>query len=123
MATQLLLSHRLKNGLTLVCMDESKKIAADRWHVCIRVQVTIPVEKKWFVNPPVNEEDFQQITSVLGSDILFEQKKERNFVSADRKEQIVIDICDSVVEMGDKYVNHIDFAAKYILKVFADPQR
>lgn len=115
-----LLSSPLKNGLTLLCMDQSKKIAADRWYICIQVQITIPVKRKWFVNHPVDQETFRNICQRLGKYIIFKQKKERHFISDEEKKQIVQEICNRAEEMGRKYFCHDDFAAKYILKVFAD---
>jgi hypothetical protein len=118
-----LLSCPLKNGLTLLCIDRSKQLAADRWYVCVDVQITIPVEKKWFSNHPVDQELFQKISRTLGKEIIFKQKKERNFIGADAKESAVRAICERVEEIGKKYMAKDDFAAKYILKVFADQQR
>lgn len=123
MAPRSLLSCPLKNGLTLLCIDQSKKIAADRWYVCVKIQITIPVEKKWFRNHPVDLETFQTISRTLGKDVFFEQKKERNFIRADAKAQVVRDICDRAEEIGKKYMGKDDFAAKYILKAFADQHR
>jgi hypothetical protein len=117
-----LLSDALKNGLHLECLDHSKKIAADRWYVCVWVQIAIPVEKKWFVGISVDAEKFQQIHHALGKTVIFRQKNERNFVSDDQKERIVQDICDRVAQVGMKYFSHDDFAAKYILKCFKDRQ-
>ncbi len=122
MSTRPILSCQLKNGLSLMCLDKSKKITADRWYICIWVQVSIPVEKKWFGNIPVDEEKFQRIVSVLDKIVIFTQKRDRNFVSDDQKEQIVKSICDRATEMGMKYIGNDDFPAKYILKVFADQQ-
>jgi len=115
-------SFSLNNGLTLLCVDQSKKIAADRWHVCVKIHVTIPVEKKWFDNNPVDEEKFRQIKGALGEAVVFQQKKERHFISDSNKAQIVNDIWDNAVNVGMKYLSRDDFAAKYILKVFADQQ-
>lgn len=117
-----ILSYPLKNGLDLLCLDQSKKVAADRWYVCIWVQMIIPVNKKWFVNNPVDEDTFQQISRTLGKEVLFKLKKDRHFVSDDKKEAIVEEICDSAVEMGNQYFTRHDFPAKYILKTFADLQ-
>lgn len=123
MTTRPLLSCPLKNGLTLLCIDQSKPIAADRWYICVDVQITIPVEKKWFSNHPVDQETFQKISRTLGKEIIFKQKKERNFISADEKGPAVRAICERAEEIGKKYMAKDDFAAKYILKVFADQQR
>ena len=118
-----LLSCQLKNGLRLQCWDQSKKIAADRWYICVMVTITIPVEKKWFVNHPVDEKKFGQIKSELGNSVVYQQKKERHFISDDKKDQIVNQICNTAKETGMKYLGHDDFAAKYILKVFDDRQQ
>jgi hypothetical protein len=116
-------SFSLKNGLTLLCADQSKKIAADRWHVCVKIDITIPVEKKWFDNNPLDDEQFRQIKCALGEAVVFQQKKERHFISDSNKPQIVKDIWDNAVDVGIKYLSRDDFASKYILKVFADQQR
>lgn len=123
MSTGPLLSCSLKNGLTLLGWDQSKQIAADRWTVCVVVEITIPVEKKWFGNNPVDEEKFRQIRCELGESIVFQQKKERRFISDDKKDLLVKEICDNAEETGIKYFGRDDFAAKYILKVFDDQQR
>ena len=118
-----LLSCQLKNGLRLQCWDQSKKIAADRWYICVILNITIPVEKNWFDNHPVDEKKFGQIRSELGNSVVYQQKKERHFISDDIKDQIVNQICYTAEETGMKYLGHDDFAAKYILKVFSDRQQ
>jgi len=123
MSTHPLLSCNLKNGLTLLGWDQSKKTTADRWTVCVMVEMTIPVEIKWFANNPVDDEKFRRIRSELGESVVFQQKRERQFIRADQKDHLVKEMSDSVVETGLKYLGHDDFAAKYILKVFADQQR
>jgi hypothetical protein len=123
METSPLLSCQLKNGLTLLCLDKSKKIAGDRWYICINVRITIPVNTKWFGNHTVDHETFQKISRELGKEVVFQQKKERHFISDDVKTQVVKEICESTEKMGMKYFGHDDFAAKYILKVFADQHR
>lgn len=115
--------HHFDNGLSLECLDGSKKIAADRWYVCVWFRMNIPVEERWFDNHPLDADKFQQIRRLLGEMVIFEQKKERNFIDDDQKDQIVKEICDSAMETVLKYLGHDDFAAKYILKRFADQQR
>jgi hypothetical protein len=114
---------RLDNGLELQCLDDSRQIAADRWYVCVRVQMNIPIEKKWFDQHPMDDQQFQHIRHLLGDTVLFEQKKERNFISADQKSTIIKEICDSTVEMAKQYLSHDGFAAKYIVKRFAEQTR
>lgn len=116
-------SCELKNGLTLLCLDQSKKIAGDRWYICVTIHIDIPVDKVWFTNQLVDDKKFQQISRTLGKQVVFEQKKERNFVSADLKDQMVKDFSRRAEELAAQYFSHPDFAAKYILKVYADQQR
>lgn len=123
MPTDPLLSLNLKNGLTLLGWDQSKKITADHWHVCVMVEISIPVEKKWFGDNPMDEETFKQIKGELGESVVFQQKRERQFIRVDEKDKRVKEICKNVQETGVKYLGRDDFAAKYILKVFADQQR
>jgi hypothetical protein len=71
----------------------------------------------------VDQETFQNISRTLGKEIIFKQKKERNFIGAEAKVSAVRDICERAEEIGKKYMAKDDFAAKYILKVFTDLQR
>ena len=120
MSPQPIACCELNNGLQLLCFDQSKKIAADRWHICIRVNIRIPVAKRWFHKRTLDDERFQQIVDQLGEEIIFSQKKERSFVSDDVKKNVVKAICDNVLQMGETYFSHPDFAAKFILKTYAD---
>lgn len=116
-------SHELKNGLVLIFMDESKKIAGDRWYVRVGVSIEIPVDKRWFADGSMDDVRFNQIAEALGEKVVFSQKKERNFVSDDTKEQLIQDICKQTREMGQAYMGSDSFAAKFILKSYAERQQ
>lgn len=123
MTTAPLASHELKNGLTMLLMDNSKKIAADRWYINIRVEIRIPVQKKWFAKDPIDDGQYQKILDTLGEEVVFSQKKERNFISEEAKDQIVKDICDRALQTGLTYCASDTFAARTILKAFRDKNR
>ena len=123
MTTAPLASHELKNGLTMVLVDNSKKIAADRWYIHIRVEIRIPVQKKWFAKDPIDDGRYQEILDTLGEEVVFSQKKERNFISEEAKDQIVKDICDRALQTGLTYCASDTFAARTILKAFRDQKR
>ena len=118
MPKDILFSRRFENGLELHCIDLSKKIAADRWTVCVSMQMPIPLQKQWFVNNPVDDQKLDQIRSYLGGEVLFEQKKVRNFISDDQKDRILEQICNSIQENMLPYLERDDFPGKYILKRF-----
>jgi len=123
MSTTPISSHELKNGLTLTFMDESRKIAADRWYVRVWVTIDIPLEIKWFTDGSMNDGDFDRIAEALGEKVVFSQKKERNFVSDNDKKQVVQDICKGTMETGLAYMGSDSFAAKFILKAYAERQQ
>jgi hypothetical protein len=114
------LSCALKNGLSLDCIDQSRKIAADRWFISISIQIVIPVEKKWFPDGSIDDATFQKMVGVLGNEVVFKQKKERHFVSDDMKARIVGDICENAMQTGRQYCGSDVFPARYILKKFAE---
>lgn len=116
-------TQRLENGLDLTFMDQSRQIAKDRWYVCITVQIHIPIEKKWLAPYLVDDLKFQDIRHVLGDTILFEQKKDRNFVSANQKDDVVKDIFDNTMDTTKRYLGLDVFPAKYILKKYTEKMR
>jgi hypothetical protein len=116
-------TQRLDNGLDLTFLDQSRQIAKDRWYVCIAVQMNIPIEKKWFDPHLVDGLKFQDIRHVLGDTILFKQKKDRNFVSATQKDDVVKEIFDNTVDTTKRYLGLDVFPAKYILKKYTEKMR
>jgi len=118
MSSERNMTFPLKNGLTLQCLDRCKKIAADRWYICIFVEIVVPVKEAWFREHPLAKGMFERIKNKLGNKVVFRQKKERNFVSDDQKDQIVKSICEGAVEMGERYLGNDSFAANFILKEF-----
>ena len=123
MSPATLSSHALKNGLTLKFIDESRKIAADRWYVRIWVSIDIPVKKNWFEEASLDKDRFARIAAVLGETVVFRQKKERNFVSDAMKAQVVQDICERTLKTNRPYMGSDSFAAKFILKSYAERQQ
>jgi len=123
MTTVSLASHKLKNGLTMAFLDKSRKIAADRWYIHIQVEIRIPVQKKWFAKESIDDGQYLAILDTLGEEVVFSQKKERNFVSEEDKDEIVKEICDHALQTGLTYCASDIFAARTILKAFREKKR
>ena len=123
MSSSVIMTCQLNNGLTVICLDHSKQIAADRWYVCIHVQMTIPVERKWFDHFAIDDEAFLKMRQKLGETVVFEQKKDRHFVSINQREEVVQSICSQVEETANMYFSHPDFAAKFIFRQFDKKKR
>lgn len=115
--------HSLDNGLELIFRDRSKQIADDLWFVSIAVQVTIPVEKKWFESHTMQDIDFEHMRRELGVEVIFKQKKERNFVIADQKDAVIEEICEATLKITKDYIGSRNFPAKFILKQFSEKMR
>ena len=118
MSSDPIASCLLKNGLTLVCIDRSKKMVADRWHIRIIVDICIPVDEKWFDQGDIDSTSFEHIVRVLGPEITFRRTKERFFVCDEQRSIIIKEICDGVISMGIEYCASATFASKYILKAY-----
>jgi hypothetical protein len=107
----------------LQCLDQSRKIAADRWFIRIVLRIGIPVEKKWFEeNAAVDRVPFQKIRQCLGNDVVFEQVRERNFVSQEEKDAVSREICNRSVGIAATYCGRMDFPGRYILQCYHQKQ-
>ncbi len=67
----------LSNGLVAEIWDQSRAIAADTTKVALLVRVKVTLRPEYFSNP----EQFRITARVFGTDIHYELKKERTFVS------------------------------------------
>jgi hypothetical protein len=112
--------HPLNNGLTLEFWDYSRPIAGDRWFVLIEVRIAIPIRTDTL--PPELRGQADQVKEVLGNEIIFSHKDERNFISATEAPKILKDMQDRFLDMAPDYFGHPDFAARFIRGKFAEKQ-
>ncbi|MEN6318642.1 MAG: hypothetical protein ABFD82_07800 [Syntrophaceae bacterium] len=121
MNTERLISrHPLNNGLTLEFWDYSRPIAGDRWFVLMDVRITIPIRSDTV--PPELQGRADQIREVLGDEIIFSHKDERNFIAATEAPKILKDMQNRFLDMAPSYFGHPDFAARFIRGKFAEKQ-
>lgn len=113
----------LDNGLTLNIFDNSRRIAADRYYVCVAVHIEVVVDKKWFDNEKITDNQLDYFKNLIGEKALFEKKKERNFVDAQIKDQTVDMLRESIVSTNAGYLAHKDFPGKLILKTVSDAEK
>ncbi len=112
---------KLENGLTLKLYDRSRKISEDRWMVSLIAKVEILTG-----NVILNENDCKpvidsginadEIKKELGDYVVFEQKRERNFVDQDVKDELFDSMCDSLTDSSVLYLSHADFPKRFVLK-------
>ena len=108
----------LKNGLTLEFIDNSRKIAGDRYVVVLKTRIEVPVSNSWFSERDASIPSIEDITKKVGDTVFFEQKKERNFVDKNEKEAVLNNIIEVAEDFGIRYLGHPDFPKKLILKKY-----
>ncbi len=103
---------QLPNGLILTYIDESKKIAMDRWQIKIRCVASLPLnETMRAVLHEFSPEEREFIYNKLAGDLRYEQVWERQFVDKDVKEQVMAE----ELERSEKlfpYLGQADFGEK-----------
>lgn len=120
MESTLVSTHDLENGLRLDLLDESRKIAADRWRVQIRFRVAVPLADHYGSIPPGSTPPLDELLAVLGATAVYEKVKERNFVSVQDKDAVFGELVDTFMKDAAPYLGRGSFPGKYILKVFRD---
>ena len=113
----------LKNGLDLEFIDVSRKIAGDRYQVALLTRIEVPVEEGWFSENNQEIPDIGDIRKKIGNRVVFEQKRERNFVDDQEKEAVIKNVIEVAEDYGMRYLGHPDFPGKLILKRYNDEKQ
>ncbi len=112
--------YLLGNGLKLELVDRSKKIASDRFYLCILMRILIPIKMKWFNQVSLNTIEFNSLTNVLGNQVIFESKREKHFIEESLRKEYTSLIVDNISILADKYFGHQKFPGRFILKCFSE---
>jgi hypothetical protein len=110
----------LENGLTLEIRDESRKIGIDAYVVIMGARIKIQVKKDLFAAKEVSDNQFADILEILGDDILYEYKSERNMIMAKEKEGVFESQVDTFVKNMVPYISRPIFVKKKILKEYRE---
>jgi hypothetical protein len=120
MKEKLIKTMDLENGMQLNFYDTSRKIAGDRWQVSLVVRMEIPVTEVLIKDPGQSTESVNEIVTVLGENVLFEQKRERNFIDDTQKAEMFKELYDSFVNSTFVYLSNEAFPRKYIAKKYRE---
>jgi len=115
---KLIARHPLASGLTLEFWDYSRTIAGDRWFVSLEVRIAIPIQPDTLTPELRGQAD--HIRKVLGDQIVFSRKVDRNFISATEYPIVLTDMQDRFLAMAPGYFGHPDFAARFIRRKLAE---
>ena len=104
----------LGNNLKLKIYDNSKKMAGDRWLISLiaRINIRVDANSELFSGPEYSREEIDRL---LGSEVLFEQKRERFFIDEKNKESVFNELCESFINNTISYLSHPDFSKKFVI--------
>lgn len=110
----------LANGVTIAYLDESKKVAGDRWLVKLRCRVSAPLQG-WMVEA-VSGSDLQAAfcRQRLGAGLRHETVLERNFIDAGARERVLAEMIDGLEETLLGYLATEGFARQLYRKQLAE---
>jgi hypothetical protein len=120
MKEKLIKTMDLENGMQLNFYDASRKIAGDRWQISLVVRMEIPVTEVLIKDPGQSTEGVNEIVTVLGENVLFEQKRERNFIDDTQKAEMFKELYDTFVNSTFVYLSNEAFPRKYIAKKYRE---
>jgi hypothetical protein len=120
MEEKLIKTLDLKNGLQLKIFDASRNLVGDRWLVSLIAQMEIPVTKVLQRSDPLPKENLNDINDVLGESVMFEQKREKNFVDISEIESVFKGMCDIFLGSSLDYLSREMFPKRYILKKYKE---
>lgn len=109
----------LENGLTLEIWDDSRKIAEDTAKVSLTARIRVAVKEEYFPE----REHYRAVLKVFGPQVIFEQKKERPFVHANEKDDMVNQLVREFKDATLKYISRPDFASGFVRSKFIDIQQ
>jgi hypothetical protein len=120
MEEKLIKTLDLKNGLQLKIYDASRNLVGDRWLVSLIARMEIPVTKVLQRSDPLPKKNLNDINDVLGESVMFEQKREKNFVDISEIESVFKGMCDIFLGSSLDYLSRETFPKRYILKKYKE---
>jgi hypothetical protein len=110
----------LENGLKLKLYDRSRKLAGDRWFVSLTAVIDIPLDGVTVNAANKTAIDPGELKKAIGEKIRFEQRRQRHFIDAAQKDQVLQDLVNSFLTSVRPYLAHPAFAEKVVIKAYRD---
>ncbi|MDH3393781.1 MAG: hypothetical protein OEL66_07215 [Desulfobulbaceae bacterium] len=124
MNMQFISKKKLANGLTLSFYDCSKQLVTDRWFVKMRGEVKLPVgEAVWPENDVADPELLAMIRERLGDSVTLHLDRERNFVDAEEKDEVVSQLIVQIEENLVGYLSDPAFPQKLFVKQYDEMRK
>jgi hypothetical protein len=120
MAKQILEKITLDDGHQMRIYDTSQKISGDRWTVSLLVEIDIFVVNSLFKQGKILTEELNKIKEVIGEAVVFKKTTERFFVDQALKRQVLDQLIADFKQNILGYLNHPDFARRFVLKTYSE---
>jgi hypothetical protein len=114
MTKRLLERRELPNGVDLEFWDGSRKLAGDRWYVCLRAVLPVPVPEV----PPegVSPAVIQLLREEVGDHLCFQVKEERYFVPENEVDALRDQLKERLLEHSLPYLSRPDFPRRFLMR-------
>jgi hypothetical protein len=110
--------HELSNGLWLEIWDCSRPVAGDRWQVALEARINVPVNAANL--PPELAPEESAVSKILGPEVVFRRREERNFISVEQVQEILEEMESRLLALATAYLGHQDFAPRIIRQKYAE---
>lgn len=112
---------QLENGLTLICIDQSRPIVGDRCQVQLLIKVPLQPEAAHFDKYPDPAQAFHEFTLLTRSEpFAFKVVKVRNFIDNDLAEKTIQEMKEEFFRTSLDYLKRPGFAASFITRKYEE---
>lgn len=117
----MLLEKNLGNGVSFTITEHSRLIAADRWYVKVVGEISLPLsEAAW---AEIAEEDpalRARVRSHLGETVVHHLVKDRNFVDAAARGEVVKELVEQLVKTIGAYLEVAAFPTRFLASKYRE---
>lgn len=113
----------LPNGLTLKIYDRSRKLAGDRWLVCLEAEIEVEILPSWFEEGNPSGPDLEQAREVLGERVVFRYEKRRHFVGQHERRAVFEELRTRFLETSLRYLSSRDLPLRLIRRRYQEAIR
>ncbi len=109
----------LSNGVVLKILDQSKKIAGDRWQVRLTARLEIPVETI-YKDPTPDLPPSDELRAALGDPVIYTHENTRQFVDEAEKPRMLEMLRETFRKQLLAYIATPAFHRKYAAKQYRE---
>ena len=118
---EVLVEKTLGNGVSFTITEQSRPIAADRWYAKVVGVISLPLTDAVWVG--ITEADSALLARVrchLGETLEHQLVKDRNFVDAAAKDEVVGELVKQLLETIGAYLAVEAFPARFLAKKYRE---